>query len=139
MMVSPPSNYDLNLVSYPFTPFPEVKIKPDPLISGNTVILSFILNLYWNIDSISGYYYFFFEICLIPFPLSLNLSLLNFIYMFFLFIICDLLLNTGIFGNIIRKENHWNLLETHRVKYRFYKLQCKNFMVQIHCQVKAYL
>lgn len=83
MMVSPPSNYDLNLVSYPFTPFPEVKIKPDPLISGNTVILSFILNLYWNIDSISGYYYFFFEICLIPFPLSLNLSLLNFIYMFF--------------------------------------------------------
>jgi hypothetical protein len=78
MMVSPFSSSVLNLVCYPLTPLPEVRMSPDPATGLKMVTLSLSLNFYWKIDYISGSYCFFLVMGLACLP-SLNLSLAIFI------------------------------------------------------------
>jgi hypothetical protein len=78
-MVSPFWISVLNFVYSPLTPFPDVKINPEPVLGSNVVILSFTLNRYWKIDSIYGYYYFLLVKGLAYLP-SLNFSFPRFIF-----------------------------------------------------------
>jgi hypothetical protein len=73
IIVSPFYSSSLNFVYSPFTPLPDVRIKPDPFEGSNFVILSFSLNRYLNIYYIYGYSCFFLVMGFAYLP-SLNLS-----------------------------------------------------------------